>query len=73
VGVPAKRRVDHIRPRVLLGLTATPGWSDGLDVLRCFGGHLSAQIRLPDAINRKLVSPFQYFAVTDSANLSGLN
>ena len=37
-----------------------------------FGGHLSAQIRLPDAINRKLLSPFQYFAVTDSEDLSGL-
>ena len=61
-----ERLLDHVRPRVLLGLTATPERSDGLDVLRHFGGHLSAQIRLPDAINRKLLSPFQYFAVTDT-------
>ena len=67
-----ERLLDHVRPRVLLGLTATPERSDGLDVLRHFGGHLSAQIRLPDAINRKLLSPFQYFAVTDSEDLSGL-
>ncbi|MFI5454852.1 MAG: DUF3427 domain-containing protein [Isosphaerales bacterium] len=67
-----KRLLDHVRPRVLLGLTATPERSDGLDVLKYFGGHLSAQIRLPDAINRKLLSPFQYFAVTDIADLSGL-
>ena len=67
-----KRLLDHVRPRVLLGLTATPERSDGLDVLEHFGGHLSAQIRLPDAINRKLLSPFQYFAVTDSEDLSGL-
>ena len=33
---------------------------------------MSAQIRLPDAINRKLLSPFQYFAVTDIVDLSGL-
>ena len=33
---------------------------------------MSAQIRLPDAINRKLLSPFQYFAVTDSVDLNGL-
>ena len=67
-----ERLLDHVRPRVLLGLTATPERSDGLDVLKHFGGHLSAQIRLPDAINRKLLSPFQYFAVTDSEDLSGL-
>jgi superfamily II DNA or RNA helicase len=67
-----KRLLDNVRPRVLLGLTATPERSDRLDVLKYFGGHLSAQIRLPDAINRKLLSPFQYFAVTDSEDLSGL-
>ena len=67
-----QRLLDHVRPRVLLGLTATPERSDGLDVLKYFGGHMSAQIRLPDAINRKLLSPFQYFAVTDIEDLSGL-
>ncbi len=67
-----ERLLDHVRPRVLLGLTATPERSDGLDVLRHFGGHFSAQIRLPDAINRKFLSPFQYFAVTDVVDLQGL-
>src|SRR5262249_1669104 len=52
-----ERLLRSIRPRVLLGLTATPERSDGLDILGHFGGHLSAQIRLPDAINRKLLSP----------------
>ena len=67
-----KRLLDHVRPRVLLGLTATPERTDGLDVLAHFGGHLSTQIRLPDAINRKLLSPFQYFAISDPVDLSGL-
>lgn len=67
-----ERLLGHVRPRVLLGLTATPERSDGLDVLGHFGGHLSAQIRLPDAINRKLLSPFQYFGVTDPVDLRGL-
>jgi len=61
-----------LRPRVLLGLTATPERGDGLDVLRHFGGHISAEIRLPDAINRKLLCPFQYFGVTDSVDLSSI-
>jgi hypothetical protein len=33
---------------------------------------MSAQIRLPDAINRKLLCPFQYFGVSDSVDLQGL-
>jgi HKD family nuclease len=67
-----ERLLDHVRPQVLLGLTATPERSDGLDVLGHFGGHLSAQIRLPDAINRKLLCPFQYFGVSDEVDLRGL-
>jgi superfamily II DNA or RNA helicase len=67
-----ERLLGHVCPRVLLGLTATPERSDGLDVLRHFSGHLSAQIRLPDAITRKLLSPFQYFGITDEVDLSGL-
>jgi HKD family nuclease len=50
-----ERLLGYVRPRVLLGLTATPERSDGLDVLHHFGGHMCAQIRLPDAINCKLL------------------
>jgi superfamily II DNA or RNA helicase len=60
-----------VRPLVLLGLTATPERADSLDVLRHFEGRMSAQIRLPDAINRKLLCPFQYFGVTDVVDLQG--
>jgi superfamily II DNA or RNA helicase/HKD family nuclease len=64
------RLLEHFTPRTLLGLTATPERADGRDVLRHFDGHLTAEIRLPDAINRKLLCPFQYFGVTDSEDLS---
>ncbi|MCX5673325.1 MAG: DUF3427 domain-containing protein [Planctomycetota bacterium] len=67
-----RRLLANIRPKVLLGLTATPERSDELDVLRYFDGHITAEIRLPDAINRKLLSPFQYFCVSDSVDLSSL-
>lgn len=67
------RLLGHVRPKVLLGLTATPERADGVDVLRYFGGHLSAEIRLPDAVNRKLLCPFQYFGISDSLDLSGLS
>ncbi len=67
-----QRLLDHVRPRVLLGLTATPERSDALDVYRWFGGEASAEIRLPDAINRRLLSPFQYFGIADSVDLDTL-
>jgi superfamily II DNA or RNA helicase/HKD family nuclease len=67
-----RRLLDHIRPRILLALTATPERTDDLDVLHWFGGRASAEIRLPDAINRRLLCPFQYFGVTDSVDLAGL-
>jgi len=67
-----KRLLATIRPKVLLGLTATPERADGLDVMKYFGGHISAEIRLPDAIGRKLLCPFQYFGVSDNVDLSRL-
>lgn len=68
-----RRLLDHVRPRILLGLTATPERSDQFDVLHWFDGRASAEIRLPDAINRRLLCPFQYFGVADSVNLDGLS
>jgi superfamily II DNA or RNA helicase len=67
-----RRLLDHVQPRVLLGLTATPERSDALDILHWFDDEPSAEIRLPDAINRRLLSPFQYFGIADSVDLSGL-
>ena len=67
-----RRLLDHVRPQILLGLTATPERSDQLDILHWFGGRASAEIRLPDAINRRLLCTFQYFGVADSVDLDGL-
>ena len=61
---------DHFAPKVLLGLTATPERMDGEDILKDFCNTIAAEIRLPEAINRKLLSPFQYFAVSDSVDLA---
>ena len=50
-----RRLLDWIKPKVLLGLTATPERHDELDILGYFDNHIAAEIRLPDAINRKLL------------------
>lgn len=68
-----RRLLDHLRPKVLVGLTATPERSDGENVANLFfDGHIAAEIRLDEAIRRKLLCPFQYFGVTDPVDLSGV-
>jgi len=62
----------YFTPKILLGLTATPERADGEDILKYFDQRICAEIRLPDAINRKLLSPFQYFCITDSVDYSQL-
>lgn len=67
-----QRLLTHFQPKVLLGLTATPERMDGRSILDYFGGRIAAEIRLPEAIDRKLLCPFQYFGVTDTVDLSDL-
>ncbi|MDY0387318.1 MAG: DUF3427 domain-containing protein [Methanolobus sp.] len=62
--------LDHVEPKCLLGLTATPERADNLNVKKYFDDHITAEIRLPDAIDRKLLCPFQYFGITDSVDYS---
>lgn len=62
--------LEYYRPKILLGLTATPERADGKSVFSYFGGRIAAEIRLYEAIERKLLSPFHYFGVTDSIDLS---
>ena len=65
-----KEALDKFSPQVLLGLTATPERMDGEDILQYFNGRIAAEIRLPEAIDRKLLCPFQYFGVSDTVDLS---
>ncbi|WP_042341424.1 DEAD/DEAH box helicase [Bacillus timonensis] len=67
-----QKLLNHYHPRILLGLTATPERMDGKDILTYFEDAISAEMRLTEAINRKLLSPFQYFCVTDTVDLSKL-
>jgi len=62
--------LDYYRPRILLGLTATPERVDGRSIYTYFEGRIAAEIRLWEAIERKLLSPFHYFGVTDNVDLS---
>ncbi len=59
----------HLAPRELLALTATPERSDQLDVLSHFGGRITAELRLWDAIDQHRLAPFVYYGVHDGLDL----
>lgn len=65
-----KRLLDRLRPRELLGLTATPERGDGLDVRAMFGNRTAVELRLWDALEADLLSPFHYFGIADNTDLS---
>ena len=64
--------INYFKPKVLLGLTATPERMDGENILEDFCNRIAAEIRLPEALNKKLLSPFQYFGITDSIDLTNV-
>ena len=67
-----ERLLAHVRPRELLGLTATPERSDGLSILSHFDDRIAAELRLWDAIDQHHLSPFVYFGVHDGLDLSNV-
>ncbi len=73
VAAPSYQKLmAYYKPKILLGLTATPERMDGKDILSYFDHRIAAEIRLPEAIDRKLLCPFQYFGVTDTIALDKL-
>ena len=67
-----QRLLEHIEPVELLGLTATPERSDGVDVRAFFGGRTAAELRLWDALEQNLLCPFHYFGIHDNTDLEAL-
>ncbi len=64
-----ERVLNHVRPRELLGLTATPERSDGLPLLHWFDDRIAAELRLWDAIDQHRLTPFLYWGIHDGLDL----
>ena len=64
-----QRLLEYYQPKILLGLTATPERMDSKSILSYFENRIAAEIRLPEAIDRKLLCPFHYFGVSDDVDL----
>lgn len=65
-----RKLFSHFAPQILIGLTATPERMDGRDLRPDFGDRISAEIRLPQALQAGLLSPFQYLCVSDNTDLT---
>lgn len=64
-----RKLFEHFTPQLLIGLTATPERMDGRDLRPDFGGRISAEIRLPQALQAGLLTPFQYLCISDDTDL----
>ncbi len=78
--LPAKmfdQFVTAIRPKLLLGLTATPERTDGRSLNAYFDcrpdGSPAVSLRLWDALEQQLLAPFEYYASADDTDLSRIN
>lgn len=66
--------VTTVRPKILLGLTATPERSDGKPILGYFNnrpdGSPAVELRLWHALDLQLLCPFEYYACDDETDFS---
>jgi superfamily II DNA or RNA helicase len=67
------RLMTHFKPKVLLGLTATPERTNANeDITIYFDNRISAEIRLPEALNAGILCPFRYYGIPDGTDLTGV-
>lgn len=57
--------IKYFKPQFLLGMTATPERSDEQNVYQIFDYNLAYDIRLKDALEEKMLTPFHYVGVQD--------
>jgi superfamily II DNA or RNA helicase len=67
-----RRLLEHFKPKVLIGLTATPERADGREILHWFDDRIASEMRLWEALDQGLLCPFHYLGVADGTDLSGV-
>lgn len=56
---------QYFKPKLLLGMTASPERTDGYDVYKEFNHNIAYEIRLEQALEENFLCPFHYFGITD--------
>ncbi|ATZ21550.1 DEAD/DEAH box helicase family protein [Mesoplasma tabanidae] len=65
---------NYFKPQQILGLTATPEREDNKDIKTYFDDEYATELRLWDAIDQKLLCPFDYYCIDDTnTNLQGVD
>ena len=59
------RIMDYFKPKLWLGMTATPERGDNFDVYQQFDHNIAYEIRLQQALEEDMLCPFHYFGITD--------
>lgn len=57
--------INYFTPKFLLGLTATPERMDNYNIFDIFDGNIAMELRLKEALDYDLISPFHYFGISD--------
>jgi superfamily II DNA or RNA helicase len=57
--------LSHFKSKFLLGMTATPERTDGLDIYKLYDYNIAYEIRLQKALEAEMVCPFHYFGISD--------
>ena len=64
-----KKIMDYFKPKLWLGMTATPDKRDdnleGRNIYEIFNHQIAYEIRLQNAMEEDLLCPFHYFGITD--------
>ncbi len=57
--------LEYFKPKFLLGMTATPERTDGLDIFSLFDHNIAYEIRLHRALEEDMLAEFHYYGVQD--------
>lgn len=72
-----QRVIDHFKDAdFMLGMTATPERTDGINIFELFGHNIAYEIRLQKALDEGMLCPFHYYGVAEylgSGDDSGQN
>lgn len=66
--------LEHLKPKELLALTATPERGDGKRAQDLFfDGIIASELRLWDALDRQLLAPFDYFGIAEETDFTSID
>ena len=60
-----QRIINYFKPKLLLGMSASPERTDDFDVFSLFDHNIACEIRLQQALENDMLCPFHYFGITD--------